>query len=256
MSTKIRPRDAFWEIRRLADPAGFGVTQFYSLPSAQQYRWPYEVTQEQVAPGSHVLDWGAGNGHFSQFLLLAGHRVSAFAFGPPSPLLAALMKTHPDDLSYAAGDEAEPTKLPYPDSSFDAVVSVGVLEHVRETGGDEVGSLREIHRVLKPGGKFLCFHFPNRLSWIERATFFFRSRFHHQHTYSRRDIVRFAEAARFELICVRRYNAIPRNGWAHLPARLRPSERLASCIDITDTIAGAALNPFCQNYGFVLKKGS
>jgi hypothetical protein len=31
--------------------------------------------------------------------------------------------------------------LPFPDTCFDAVASVGVLEHVRETGGNELASL-------------------------------------------------------------------------------------------------------------------
>jgi SAM-dependent methyltransferase len=57
--------------------------------------------------------------------------------------------------------------LPFEDGAFDAVASAGVLEHVRETGGDELASLREINRVLEPGGTFPCFHFPNRYSWID-----------------------------------------------------------------------------------------
>jgi len=42
--------------------------------------------------------------------------------------------------------------LPFQDSSFDAVISLAVLEHVR----DPIKCASEIARVLKPGGELLC----------------------------------------------------------------------------------------------------
>ena len=42
--------------------------------------------------------------------------------------------------------------LPFKDGSFDAVISVAVLEHVR----DPFRCAREIVRVLKPGGELIC----------------------------------------------------------------------------------------------------
>jgi SAM-dependent methyltransferase len=43
-------------------------------------------------------------------------------------------------------------ELPFTDNSFDAVISVAVLEHVR----DPFRCAREIARVLKPGGELYC----------------------------------------------------------------------------------------------------
>lgn len=234
--------------------ADCALGQFRSRPTAHQYRWPYRATHAHLGPASRVLDWGCGNGHFTHFLLQSGHLVSAFAFGPPAPLVEHWLRRAPERLRYDAGAEAEPVRLPYADASFDAVASVGVLEHVRECGGDETASLREIHRVLRPGGTFLCFHFPNRWSWIEALTYFARSRHHHQFTYRRRDILALVAAANFELLDLRRYNAVPRNSFGALPRALQTSHVVSGLVNAADTVLGALLRPFCQNWGFVLRK--
>jgi ubiquinone/menaquinone biosynthesis C-methylase UbiE len=51
----------------------------------------------------------------------------------------------------AQGVEAPAERLPFPDDSFDTVVSTLVLCSV----GDQDDALAEIRRVLKPGGRFL-----------------------------------------------------------------------------------------------------
>jgi ubiquinone/menaquinone biosynthesis C-methylase UbiE len=45
--------------------------------------------------------------------------------------------------------QADVISLPFPDESFDAIVSTDVLEHIP----DAQKAVEEIHRVLKPGGK-------------------------------------------------------------------------------------------------------
>ncbi len=154
---------------------------------------------------------------------------------------------------YSAGSESEPVKLPYADATFDAVFSIGVLEHVREFGGNELESLREIGRVLRPDGLFFCFHFPNRLSWIEALTTVFRSRHHHAYRYTKKDVLRLADAAGFRVLGMHRYNALPRNVFASLGWG-RQSGWLARCVDVFDSALSWAFNPFCQNYACVLRK--
>jgi len=55
--------------------------------------------------------------------------------------------------------------LPFPNNSFDLVVCSEVLEHLHEYND----AVREIHRVLKPGGKFYASvpaSWPEKICWI------------------------------------------------------------------------------------------
>ena len=58
---------------------------------------------------------------------------------------------------------SEPVALPFDDDAFDAVLSMGVLEHVM----DPDASLEELRRVLVPGGVIHCYKLPNRFSYLE-----------------------------------------------------------------------------------------
>jgi len=128
------------------------LTQFQNLISAHQYLHLCNTLARYVGDGETVLDWGTGNGHFSYFLARSGHVTSGYGFGEIPEVCRGLQDEH---YTYRRGDIADPVKIPYGDQSFDAVVSVGVLEHVRDSGGDEIESLKEICRLLKPGGVLL-----------------------------------------------------------------------------------------------------
>jgi SAM-dependent methyltransferase len=49
-------------------------------------------------------------------------------------------------------EQCDVRNLPYPDDTFDQVFSISVLEHVAPAEGGDAGALREIGRVLRPGG--------------------------------------------------------------------------------------------------------
>jgi len=76
---------------------------------------------------------------------------------------------------------------------------VGVLEHVRETGGSEVGSLREILRILKLDGVFVCYHLPNQFSLIEFIASLLSNKYH-KYRYTRQSIETLCQQSGFELL--------------------------------------------------------
>jgi SAM-dependent methyltransferase len=96
-----------------------------------------------------VLDFGAGAGQQALRLQQLGFEVAAVDLHS-SPHLERRMF---DVRTY------DGRTLPFPDASFDAVLSSNVLEHVHNLAG----SLAELARVLKPGGTML--HILPSASW-------------------------------------------------------------------------------------------
>ncbi len=110
--------------------------------------------------GSRVLDWGGGIGQISHLLEKRGLDVAYYCVGNDYPkefceaFPHLIKRAHKSDHEY---------NLPFEDASFDAVVSCGVLEHAPLLQQ----SLLELRRVLRPGGRFFVFHFPNKHSYTE-----------------------------------------------------------------------------------------
>ncbi len=124
--------------------------------------------------GKRVLDLGAGMGGFTVALAREGACVQAVEFNGAYCRIARLRgRRYGLDLPVvqAAGEA-----LPLADGSFDLVCSWDVLEHVQ----DPPAVLREIHRVLRPGGAALLtvinrcafrdphYHLPG-LNWLPRS---------------------------------------------------------------------------------------
>lgn len=225
------------------------IYHFGSYLSASQYLLAYELVNKYLKPNSKALDWGTGSGHFSLFLLKQGYEVDAFTIEKECNLEEYLSKSFPQ--SYRIAKDQNPlSSLPFEDQSFDLVVSIGVLEHVRETNNNEINSLNEIRRVLKPEGIFICYHFPNKFSWIEAITKHLDSKHNHNFKYTSKDIIALNSECQIRLLDFRRYGILPRNSLRVLPNNLV----LTKIINFTDTLLSILLNPFCQNYYFVSRK--
>jgi ubiquinone/menaquinone biosynthesis C-methylase UbiE len=103
----------------------------------------------KLLPGETVLDIGCGPGFMVEEILpLVGPagKVSAIDINEGAIELA---RARCEAYSNVEFQSADATALPYPDSSFDAIVSTQVYEYVRDLSA----ALRELYRVLHPGGR-------------------------------------------------------------------------------------------------------
>lgn len=134
-----------------------------NLRSGPQMR-EYVALVDRIAAGGPglTLEWGCGWGQVSKLLIDRGVRVKAFDYREhaDAPGKAPLQRDPTVEFSFSP----EAVALPYEDQTFDTVLSCGVLEHVV----DPEGSLDELHRVLKPGGRLYVAKLPNRTSYLER----------------------------------------------------------------------------------------
>jgi 2-polyprenyl-6-hydroxyphenyl methylase/3-demethylubiquinone-9 3-methyltransferase len=115
--------------------------------------WILQTIKEQCCRDSRILDIGCGGGLLTNVLAKEGYRVSGIDLSKTS-LDQARQRDATKSVEYTWGNARS---LPYPDENFDVVCAMDFLEHVEEPAG----IVREISRVLKPGGLFF-FHTFNR----------------------------------------------------------------------------------------------
>jgi len=120
-----------------------------------------------------VLEIGAGTG---ANLAHYGSGVESLVVSEPEPaMLRRLQSKAQEELPLAEIVQAPAEDLPFEDDSFDAVVSTLVLCGV----ADQARSLREVQRVLRPGGSLLFLEhvrsddptlarFQDRMNWLNR----------------------------------------------------------------------------------------
>ncbi len=104
---------------------------------------------EMLAPsgGERILDIGAGKGKVADRVMKASGGAEIYAVDPNERRVASMKRDFPSIRSSVASAES----LPFDDSYFDKAYTTMALHHF----SDLDRALREIGRVLKPGGSFI-----------------------------------------------------------------------------------------------------
>lgn len=141
------------------DPAGavygreqeFGTREFFDAVERHRYTeyapWMPAVMGFDQFPGARLLEVGCGMGTDLLQFARGGAKVTGVDLTPRSIEISRQHLAVYGKSGQFAITDAE--HLPFADESFDVVYSNGVLHHTPDTAG----AVREIHRVLRPGGQ-------------------------------------------------------------------------------------------------------
>jgi ubiquinone/menaquinone biosynthesis C-methylase UbiE len=179
-----------------------------NLRSSAQMREYQELARAIAAqdPG-RLLDWGCGWGQVTKLLLDAGVDAHPFDYrsDEPAPGRASLERYPEITCTFSP----EPVALPFGDADFDTALSCGVLEHVQ----DPAASLRELARVLRPGGRLIVVKLPNRHSYLEwvakQIGLYHHGALPHDTIYTRQAAEEIVRANGFEVTGSRLANMLP-----------------------------------------------
>ncbi|MDQ0379533.1 class I SAM-dependent methyltransferase [Amycolatopsis thermophila] len=117
------------------------------------------VAGEEGQPYPTAMELGSGTGFFL-LNLMQGGVIKKGSVTDLSPGMVQVALRNARNLGLDVdGRVADAERIPYPDASFDLVVGHAVLHHIP----DVPGALREVLRVLKPGGRFVFAGEPTRI---------------------------------------------------------------------------------------------
>ena len=110
------------------------------------------LDQAAISPGQRILDIGCGTGTMVILIKRLYPSVDVVGIDPdPKALARAERKAARARVSVRL-DRGFSDQLPYADASFDRVLSSLMFHHI--DANDREATLRDVRRVLKPGGSF------------------------------------------------------------------------------------------------------
>jgi SAM-dependent methyltransferase len=151
------------------DPSLAAWSASYARSHLARIAFDLAIVRQYGAKESAILEYGAVPLFLTQALHRAGHRVVGLDVRPER--FATAIRALGLDVRKC---DVERESVPFPDASFDVVVFNELLEHLRI---DPIFTLREVCRVLAPGGTLLL-STPNLRSLRGIVNFLFRNQCH------------------------------------------------------------------------------
>jgi len=147
-------------LQRLLDMNRASNRIFYQISKRDHYMAVYaRLLGEAATTAQTIIHLGSGPLGFAEVCKVPLEGKTIWAVDPDE----AALSRNPSPNRLCASGEA----IPLPDACVDLIASEHLLEHVE----DIQGLLRESHRLLRPGGRFV-FTTPNFLSYSGMATHF------------------------------------------------------------------------------------
>jgi SAM-dependent methyltransferase len=167
---KVRAREQWSQ-----DPCGaeydreheLGTREFFDAIEQHRYTqyapWMPRVMGFDKFRGARLLEIGCGMGtDLLQFARGGAHCIGIDLTPRSVGISRHHFRLYDIDATFMIADGEQ---LPFASDSFDVVYSNGVLHHTPETAG----AIREVHRVLRPGGiaKVMLYHRNSLNYWVE-----------------------------------------------------------------------------------------
>ena len=149
------------------------------------------ISSMDLPPGARILDAGCGSGR--NMVDLARHgTVTGVELSPASVALAEARNAG----HVVAGSVLE---MPFADDSFEMAASLDVIEHLE----DDLGALRELRRVVAPGGSLLLTVPAYGWLWSGHDEIN-----HHHRRYTRRSLQQAAESCGWHQVRTTYFNSL------------------------------------------------
>ena len=121
------------------------------------------IQQANIQPGQHVLDLGCGTGTLALMVKLAQPNAEVTGLDADPDMLRVAMLKSAQLKAAVKFDVGFTNKLPYPDETFDRVLSSIMIHHLKTP--DKWQTAQEVYRVLKPGGQLHIIDFGKPVTW-------------------------------------------------------------------------------------------
>ncbi len=170
------------------------------LGAITQYAYYVSLVRRYLSDeDSFIVDWGGQYGQVTKLMQ---------AFYPKTECYLAPNIEVSDNSYWHERLNVRPVKhgqvynrIDYSNSSVDAVLSSGVLEHVHESNISEQDAIAEVHRILKNDGLFFIWNLPYLYGSVELLNASL-GRWHHDRRYKKSDILEILKSNNFEILFV------------------------------------------------------